>query len=80
MTTYTIKTHRHEADAIARGDKMYIMRSMPMVLNSRIHFQVIEGGKRVPHLLDDRLYVASYIDNGEPIQDGITLVGIKRLK
>ena len=80
MTEYTIKTHRHEADAIARGDKMYIMRSMPITPNARIHFQVIEGGKRVPHLIDDRLYVASYIDNGEPIQEGITLVGIKRLK
>lgn len=80
MTTYTVKTHRHEADAIARGDKMYIMRSLPMALNSRILFNVIEGGKRVPHLLDDRIYVASYIDNGEPLQDGVTLVGIKRLK
>lgn len=80
MTTYTVKTHRHEADAIARGDKMYIMRSMPMTINSRILFNVIEGGKRVPHLLDDRIYVASYIDNGEPLQDGVTLVGIKRLK
>ena len=80
MTEYTVKTHRHEADAIARGDKMYIMRKTPMTLNSRIRFSVIEGGKKVPHLIDDRLYVASYIDNGEPIQDGITLVGIKRLK
>lgn len=80
MTTYTIKTHRHEADAIARGDKMYIMRKSPITLNSRILFNVIEGGKRVPHLLDDRIYVASYIDGGEPLQDGITLVGIKRLK
>ena len=80
MTTYTIKTHRHEADAIARGDKMYIMRSFPMTLNSRIMFQVIEGGKRVEHLLDDRIYVASYVESGDPIKDGITLVGMKRLK
>lgn len=80
MTTYTIKTHRHEANAIERGDKMFIMRSMPMPLNSRIVFQVIENGKRIPHAIDDRLYVASYIDSGEPIQDGIYLIGIKRLK
>lgn len=80
MTTYTIKTHRHEADAIARGDKMYILRSTPITVNSRILFNVIERGKRVPHLIDDRIYVASYIDNGEPLQEGVNLVGIKRLK
>ena len=80
MTTYTIKTHRHEADAIARGDKMYIMRKSPIVLNSKILFEVFEGGEKIPHLLDSRVYTASYIDGGEPLQDGITLVGIKRLK
>lgn len=80
MTTYTVKTHKQEADAILRGDKMYIMRKSPIVLNSKILFQVIEDGERVSHLLDDRVYVASYIDHGEPLQDGITLVGIRRLK
>lgn len=80
MTEYTVKTHKHEADAISRGDKMYIMRRTPMTLNARIHFDVIEDGKKVQHIIDDHIYVASYIDKGEPIQDGITLVGIKRLR
>ena len=51
-----------------------------MTLNARIHFDVIEDGKKVQHIIDDHIYVASYIDKGEPIQDGITLVGIKRLR
>jgi len=78
MTIYTVKTHKQEADAIARGDKMYIMRKTPMTLNARIFFEVIEDGKKVQHPIDDNIYVASYID--KDIQDGITLVGIKRLK
>ena len=80
MTEYTVKTHKQEADAIVRGDKMYIMRSRPMVLNSRIHFSVIEDMTRVWHPIEDQIYVASYIDDGEPLQDGVHLIGIKRLK
>lgn len=80
MTIYTVKTHKHEADAIARGDKMYIIRKTPMKLNDQIMFTVNEKMKRIPHILDDHMYKVSYVDNGEPIQDGVYLVGIRRVK
>ena len=80
MTTYTIKTHKHEADAIARGDKMYLIRKSPMVLGSRILFTVIDGKQKLPHTLDDQVYAVSYVDNGEPLQEGVSLYGIRRVK
>lgn len=80
MTTYTITTHRHEADAIARGDKMYIIRKNPMAVGSEIIFRVVDRKEQTPHLIDGRLYTVSYVDSGEPLVDGVTLMGIKRVR
>lgn len=80
MTTYTVTTHRHEADAIVRGDKMYIMRGTAFPLESRIKFRVKEIGSDAKHIITDQEYAVSYVDAGEPIQDGITLMGIRRVK
>lgn len=59
---------------------MYIMRSAPMQMNDRIRFEVRDKTKKVPHLIDDHEYIVSYVDGGEPIMDGISLMGIRRIK
>ena len=80
MITYTVITHKQEADAIYRGDKMYIMRGADYKVGNEIGFLVKDGGKPIPHLINDRGYAISYIDKGEPIQDGVTIYGIRRVR
>lgn len=81
MTTYTIRTNRYEAEQIMRGNKMYALRSdkVDYKLGGVAEFLVIEDTKPVKHPIEDNKYIISSIERGDPIRDGIVLLGIKKL-
>lgn len=81
MTTYTIRTNRYEAEQIMRGNKMYVLRSdkVDYKLGGVTEFLVIEDAKPVKHAIEDSRYIISSIERGDPIRDGIVLLGIKQL-
>jgi len=81
MTTYTIRTNRYEAEQIMRGNKMYVLRSdkVDYKLGGVAEFLVIEDTKPVKHAIEDSRYIISSIERGDPIRDGIVLLGIKKL-
>lgn len=81
MTTYTIRTNKYEAEQIMRGNKMYVLRSdkVDYKLGGVAEFLVIEDTKPVKHAIEDNRYIISSIERGDPIRDGIVLLGIKQL-
>lgn len=82
MTMYTIKTTPSEADAILRGDKMFVFRadSPQYVTGNNVAFAVIDERRVTPHPLEDRVYKITHIERGEPIADGIIAIGFIRIK
>lgn len=81
MTTYTIRTNKYEAEQIVRGNKMYVLRSdnIEYRIGGIVNFLVIEGKKPVPHDIDTNKYMITTIERGDPIRDGVVLLGIKRV-
>ena len=81
MTTYMIRTNKHEADQIIRGNKMYVLRTdnIDYMLGDLFSFLVIENKKPISHPITDYKYMISAIDRGDPIRDGIVLIGFKRI-
>ena len=81
MTTYTIRTNKHEADQILHGNKAYVLRTdnIDYVMGDVFDFLVIENKKPIKHPLTDHKYMISVIDRGDPIRDGIVLLGFKRI-
>lgn len=81
MTTYTIRTNKYEADQILRENKMYVLRTdtIDYGLGDVFDFLVIQDKKPVKHPITDYKYMVSAVDRGDPIRDGIVLVGFKRI-
>ncbi len=81
MTTYTIRTNKYEAEQITRGNKMYVLRSdrVEYRLGGVANFLVIEDSKPVKHAIEDNRYIISSMERGDPIRDGVVLLGIKRI-
>ena len=81
MTTYTIRTNKYEAEQIARGNKMYVLRSdrVEYRLGGVANFIVFDDTKPAKHPIEDNKYIISSIERGDPIRDGIVLLGIKKL-
>lgn len=79
MTTYTIRTNRYEAEQIMRGNKMYVLRSdkVDYKLGGVAEFLVIEDTKPVKHAIEEQQYIISSIERGDPIRDGVVLLGVK---
>ena len=81
MITYMIRTNKHEADQILRGNKMYVLRSdnADYGLGDVFDFLVIENKKPIKHPLTEQKYMISAVDRGDPVRDGIVLIGFKRI-
>ena len=81
MTTYTIRTNKYEADQITRGNKMYVLRSdnIEYRIGGVVNFLVIEGKKPAKHDIDGQKYMITTIERGDPIRDGVILLGVKRI-
>ena len=81
MTTYTIRTNKYEAEQIARGNKMYVLRSdrVEYRLGGVANFIVFDEAKPANHPIEDNKYIISSIERGDPIRDGIVLLGIKQI-
>lgn len=79
MTMYTIKTMPNEADAILKGDKQFVFReAKPQYeVGTNITFAVVDSKRITPHPIEDRVYRITYIERGEPIQDGILAIGFR---
>jgi hypothetical protein len=79
---YTVKTNPSEADAVLRGDKMFVFRadSPQYVKGNNISFAVIDEKRVTPHPLEDRVFKITHIERGDPIADGIIAVGFIRIK
>lgn len=81
MTTYTIRTNKYEAEQITRGNKMYVLRSdtIDYKLGGIVSFLAVDDKKPVKHDIDEQKFMITAIDRGDPIADGIVLLGIKRV-
>ena len=81
MTTYTIRTNKYEAEQITRGNTMYVLRSdkVEYRLGGVANFLVIGDSKPVKHAIEDNRYIISSMERGDPIRDGVVLLGIKQL-
>ena len=82
MTMYTVKTMPSEADAILKGDKMFIFRSAKpqYEVGTNIAFAVVDERRITPHPIEDRVYRITCIERGEPVQDGILAIGFRPVK
>lgn len=81
MTTYTIRTNKHEADQILRGNKAYLLRNddIDYGMGDLFTFLVLDNRKPIEHPISDYKYMISAVDRGDPIRDGIVLLGFKRI-
>ena len=81
MTTYTVKTNKHEADKIVRKKKMYIFRDDNDYLRpgNVIHFNVVDNMKAISHEIDRKGYMVTDIERGDPIRDGVILIAFSEL-
>ena len=81
MTMYTVKTNKPEADAIVRGDKMFVLRgdAKQYEVGNNISFAVIDEKRTTKHPLEDRVYKITHIERGEPIEDGIIAIGFRQI-
>ena len=81
MTTYMIRTNKHEADQIIRGNKMYVLRKddVDYAVGDVFDFLVLHNRIPVEHPVSDYKYMISTIERGDPIRDGIVLIGFKRI-
>lgn len=82
MTYYTVKTYPNEADAIVRGDKMFVFRAdLPQFkVGNNISFAVVDDKRITRHPLEDRVFRITCVERGEPIADGIIAIGFKPVK
>lgn len=81
MTTYTIMTNKNEADQIVCGNKMYVLRtdSVRYSLGNVVSFAVIDNKRRIEHPIAGYKYIVSFVERGDPIRDGVVLLGLKRI-
>ena len=77
MTTYTIMTNKNEAEQIFNENKMFVLRTdnVRYVVGNAVNFIVMDSQLRVEHPISRNKYIISFVERGDPIRDGIVLIG-----